>query len=490
MLDINRSLNTKQEILVDKISVPHAAPVVLIDGLFRAVDVVSMLIGGILWIILRGSSISETQLSSHVTALMLGTLFFAFIAGRLGTYDPMARFDYIAASKQLIFSLVSSALVLASIGAALKINENYSRLWFLGWFGTAMILSLVMRAFIHFRLTKMRRLGRFDTRTIIVGAGDQGLQLSQFLQSNKKLTINLLGFIDDRRERLAPRIGGLPVIGDIESLMAMIKRSEVDQVLIALPWYAHKRINDVVSVLAMAPVKIRLASDLVGFAYINKTVSMLGGLPVFNLFDRPISGLSYVMKWLEDVILGLLIALVLSPIMLIIALVVKLDTPGPVFFRQLREGFNHKPILVWKFRSMRTDLCESADITQATKRDPRITRSGAFLRRTSLDELPQILNVLKGEMSIVGPRPHAPSTKAAGKEFHTIIHNYASRHRVKPGITGWAQVNGYRGETDTEDKLIKRVEHDLYYIDNWSVWFDVMIIIRTFMSVIKAENAY
>ncbi len=490
MLDVNRSLKPAEDTTGSKIVVPAAAPVMIIDGLFRAVDILSMLIGGILWIILRGNSISEAQLSNHVTALMLGTLLFAFIAGRLGTYDPMTRFDYMAASKQLIFSLISSALVLASIGAALKINENYSRLWFIGWFGTALVVSLLLRVAVHTQLTKMRRLGRFDTRTVIVGAGDQGQQLSQFLQSNKKLTINLLGFIDDRRDRLAPRIDGMPVIGGLDSLMAMIKRSEVDQVMIALPWYAHKRINDVVSVLAMAPVKIRLASDLVGFAYINKTVSMLGGLPVFNLFDRPISGLSYVIKLLEDTILGIFIAIILSPIMLIIAIVVKMDTPGPVFFRQLREGFNHKPILVWKFRSMRTDLCETTDITQATKRDPRITRSGAFLRRTSLDELPQIFNVLKGEMSIVGPRPHAPSTKAAGKEFHTIIHNYASRHRVKPGITGWAQVNGYRGETDTEDKLIKRVEHDLYYIDNWSVWFDIMIMIKTFMSVIKAENAY
>lgn len=490
MLDINRPTVTNYDSDTGRLVVPPAAPVMLIDGLLRSIDIMSMLISGVAWLILRGPNITANQLPGHVNGLMLGTLLLAIIADRVGTYDPFMRFDYFAAAKQLTLAFISCALVLASIGAALKINVNYSRLWFSGWFASGLVIALIVRACIYPWLIRMRRSGRFDIRTIIVGAGDQGQQLSRFLSSNKKLTLRLLGFIDDRRGRLSPTIDGLPVIGDIENLMDMIKRGEVDQVLIALPWYAHKRINDVVSVLAMAPVKIRLASDLVGFAYINKSVSMLGGLPVFNLFDRPISGLSYLLKTLEDMILGVIITIILLPVMLVIAIIVKLDTPGPVFFRQMREGFNHQPILVWKFRSMRDELCEQTAITQATKRDPRITRSGAFLRKTSLDELPQIFNVLRGEMSIVGPRPHAPSTKAAGKEFHTIIHNYASRHRVKPGITGWAQVNGYRGETDTEDKLIKRVEHDLYYIDNWSVWFDLLIIARTFVSVLKADNAY
>jgi exopolysaccharide biosynthesis polyprenyl glycosylphosphotransferase len=197
-----------------------------------------------------------------------------------------------------------------------------------------------------------------------------------------------------------------------------------------------------------------------------------------------------ILKAIEDRILTVLILLFIWPVMLACAIAVRLDSPGPIFFRQPREGLNNRPFRVWKFRSMTHERCETDSIQQATRDDQRITRVGAILRRTSLDELPQLFNVLSGDMSLVGPRPHAPSTRAGGRLFADVVQTYAARHKVKPGITGWAQVNGWRGETDTEDKLVKRIEYDLFYIENWSIGFDLYILVRTVFAVLVPRNAF
>jgi exopolysaccharide biosynthesis polyprenyl glycosylphosphotransferase len=219
-------------------------------------------------------------------------------------------------------------------------------------------------------------------------------------------------------------------------------------------------------------------------------VVLLGDLPVMTLFERPISGFDQIVKRIEDVVLTLLGMIFVLPLIAIVAVAIKLDSPGPVFFRQDREGFNNQRFKIWKFRSMRVERCETDGITQARKDDDRITRVGRVLRRTSIDELPQLFNVLTGEMSLVGPRPHAPSTKAGDRVFSDVVSHYAARHKVKPGMTGWAQVHGWRGETDTEEKLLKRLEHDLYYIENWSVLLDLYIIMRTVVTLAFQKTAY
>jgi exopolysaccharide biosynthesis polyprenyl glycosylphosphotransferase len=211
---------------------------------------------------------------------------------------------------------------------------------------------------------------------------------------------------------------------------------------------------------------------------------------MLTLFDRPISGWSAVIKLIEDQTVALMALILLTPVMLAIACAIKIESPGPVLFRQRRFGFNDHLIEVWKFRTMRAEYTDADAKEQTTKGDPRVTRVGRFLRKWSLDELPQLFNVLRGEMSIVGPRPHAIATKAGGKLFQEVVDRYAARHRVKPGITGWAQVNGWRGETDTIRKVRTRVKFDLFYIDNWSVWFDVYIILRTFVAIFRTDSAY
>jgi exopolysaccharide biosynthesis polyprenyl glycosylphosphotransferase len=237
-------------------------------------------------------------------------------------------------------------------------------------------------------------------------------------------------------------------------------------------------------------VRIRLAPDLANFAFAHRPLVLLGDMPVITLFERPISGTDAIVKRAEDLLFTSIILFFIWPIMLIAAIAVKLDSPGPVFFRQPREGFNNQRFDVLKFRSMVHDQCETDGVQQATRGDARVTRVGRIIRATSIDELPQLFNVLMGDMSLVGPRPHAPSTRANGRLFHEVVQTYAARHKVKPGITGWAQVCGWRGETDTEEKLVKRLEHDLHYIENWSVPFDIYILFRTVFAVLFPKNAF
>ncbi len=279
-------------------------------------------------------------------------------------------------------------------------------------------------------------------------------------------------------------------MGNLTTLIEMIRGGLIDQVVVALPWAAERRVQGVVNRLALTPVKVRLAPDLVSFTFARRPVVILGDIPVMTLFDRPISGMAAVFKMLEDKLLTSLVLLLIWPLLLVIAIAIKLDSPGPILFKQQREGFNNRSFACFKFRTMYHNRLEYKDIHQATRDDPRVTRVGRLLRRTSLDELPQLFNVLLGDMSLVGPRPHASSTRAGGRLFSDVVQSYAARHKVKPGITGWAQVCGWRGETDTEEKLIKRFEHDLYYIDNWSIFLDFYILIRTIGAVLFPKNAF
>jgi exopolysaccharide biosynthesis polyprenyl glycosylphosphotransferase len=239
------------------------------------------------------------------------------------------------------------------------------------------------------------------------------------------------------------------------------------------------------------PVDIRLAAHSNKLRFRPRSYSYIGQVPVIDVVDRPIADWDVVMKWLFDKTIGGLILLCALPVMAAVALAIKFDSKGPVFFKQKRYGFNNDLIEVYKFRSMYVDMSDAKADKLVTKDDPRVTRVGRFIRKTSLDELPQLINVVvKGNLSLVGPRPHAVNAKAETRLYDDAVDGYFARHRVKPGITGWAQVNGWRGETDTQEKIQRRVEHDLYYIENWSVVFDFMITLRTPFALLKTENAY
>ena len=242
--------------------------------------------------------------------------------------------------------------------------------------------------------------------------------------------------------------------------------------------------------LQCLPADIRLVVAPLGYRLLNRRVSCVHQVPMIHVAERPLGEWGRLVKGVEDAVVATLALAVLGPVMLLIALAIKVDSPGPVLFRQRRYGFNNQVIEILKFRTMRHDQCDPIGSRLTTRDDPRVTRLGRLLRRSSLDELPQLINVLRGDMSIVGPRPHPIEAKAADRLYQDVVAGYAARHKVKPGLTGWAQVNGWRGPTDTEDQIVKRVEHDLWYLENWSVYFDIRIMFMTILVGLFGKNAY
>lgn len=468
-----------------------AVPIDVVIFAIRIIEFLTILLAGIVALSLWADVIPADDVPIYSRTMLGGALIFALVAEIMGAYDVDCHFSLRKAWQRLLGSWMVAGLFLITIGFLLQISEDFSRGWALTWFVTTATMLAGTRAASTLWIRRLKGQGIFNSRVAIFGAAAQGQKLAQYIRGNNKLTISLVGFFDDRRDGRVPVIvDDIPVFGTSDDLVAMIREGLIDQVIVALPWSAETRIRQVVQKLALTPVRIRLAPDLANFAFAHRPLVLLGDLPVITLFERPISGTDAIVKRAEDLILTLIILFFIWPIMLLVALAVKLDSPGPIFFRQPREGFNNTSFNVFKFRSMTSDTCETDSIHQATKEDQRVTRVGRIIRATSLDELPQLLNVLQGHMSLVGPRPHAPSTRAGGRPFHEVVQTYAARHKVKPGMTGWAQVCGWRGETDTEEKLVKRLEHDLYYIENWSVPFDLYILVRTVFAVLFPKNAF
>jgi Undecaprenyl-phosphate glucose phosphotransferase len=457
----------------------------------RLLEFLAVLGSGALAVWLVRSSLAVDDVTVYTRVVFLSAVAFGVLSESLGCYDIDAQFSLRRAWQRVATAWVTVALFMITLGFLLKSSDAVSREWAVSWFCAGAAILLVLRAGTYLWVRRLKNRGTFNQRVAIFGAGPQGERFANYVQSHDRLTISLIGFFDDRAAgRTAGSDVALPILGNMSALISMIRDGRVDQVVVALPWCAETRLQQIVSRLALTPVKIRLAPDLASFAFARRPLVMLGEMPVMTLFERPISGMDAAIKAIEDMVLGLLILAVIWPLFVVIAIAIKLDSPGPVFFRQPREGFNNKPFRVFKFRSMYHGHAQVEKIDQASREDPRITRVGRLIRRYSLDELPQIFNVLQRDMSLVGPRPHAPSTRAGGRLFSDVVTSYAARHKVKPGISGWAQVCGWRGETDTEEKLVKRLEYDLHYIENWSLTFDIYILFRTFGAVLLPRNAF
>ena len=322
---------------------------------------------------------------------------------------------------------------------------------------------------------------------VIVGAGRLGVRFADAVQQALWTGFRIINFIDDNAAQKPQKIGGISVMQTPASLSQYLKVNRVDEIWLALPLRAEARVKEILHDLRHDTITTRFVLDFFDLDLLNHKISDVAGFPVLDISASPMMGINRIAKALEDRLIGTLIVLLISPLLGLIALGVKITSSGPVFFKQARHGWDGRIITVYKFRTMYEHAEQDGKVTQATQHDPRITPLGRFLRRTSLDELPQFINVLQGRMSIVGPRPHAIEHNEQYKE---VIHTYMRRHQVKPGITGWAQVNGWRGETDTLEKMQKRVEYDLYYINNWSLGFDLKIIILTFFRGFISRNAY
>ncbi len=356
------------------------------------------------------------------------------------------------------------------------------------WFAGVLVALCGYRLGIRSLLHTLRSHGFNTRRVAIVGTGQCGERLAMSIDSAPWMGLNLLGFYDENPQQMdLARIGRrIPVLGNLEQLITDARDGKIDKVYITLTLGAQAHLQELIKGLSDTTASVYVIPDVFMFELLHARSESINGLPSISIFDSPMDGAWSMVKRIEDIVLSSLILTMIALPLLLIAIAIKFTSPGPVLFRQRRYGLDGRPIMVWKFRSM--SVQENGDVvTQATRNDSRVTPLGAFLRRTSLDELPQFFNVLRGDMSIVGPRPHAV---AHNEQYRKQVPGYMLRHKVKPGITGWAQINGWRGETDTLDKMQKRVEFDLQYIEHWSVWLDMKIILLTLFKGFVNKNAF
>ncbi|MBR2535259.1 MAG: undecaprenyl-phosphate glucose phosphotransferase [Hyphomicrobium sp.] len=333
--------------------------------------------------------------------------------------------------------------------------------------------------------------GMLVRKTIIVGGGKEADDVIAALHRDGAAQLQILGVFDDRAdERVSESTAALARLGTFEDLENFCRDQAVDLLIVTVPTRAEDRLLQILNKLFVLQVDIRISALNARLRLNSNAYNYIGKVPMLAVMDRPLTDWDRALKNLEDRVLGALLLLLVTPIMAIAALAIRLDSKGPIFFKQKRYGFNNELIEVFKFRSMYTDLADATASKLVTRDDPRVTPVGRFIRRTSIDELPQLFNVILGNMSLVGPRPHATQAKAGQDLYQDVVQGYYARHRVKPGVTGWAQINGWRGETDTHDKIQSRVEYDLYYIDNWSVLLDLYVIALTPFSLLSAKNAY
>ncbi len=383
-------------------------------------------------------------------------------------------------------------LLAIAVSFFFKLDLTLSRVWLASFWGVGLLVLGASRTAFYLLVRRWMREGRLSRRTVIVGGGPTGEALIEALKDQEDSDVRVVGVFDDRNDDRSPdHCGGYAKLGTVDDFVEFARRTRIDLVIFSLPISAENRILSMLKKLWVLPVDIRLSAHSNKLRFRPRSYSYIGTVPVLDVFDRPIADWDVVMKWLFDKIVGGLMLLAALPVMAVIAIAIKLDSRGPVLFKQKRYGFNNDLIEVYKFRSMYVDQCDAAANKLVTKGDPRVTRVGRFIRKASLDELPQLFNVVfKGNLSLVGPRPHAVNAKAAARLYDEAVDGYFARHRVKPGVTGWAQINGWRGETDTQEKIQKRVEYDLYYIENWSVLFDLYIVLMTPFALLKSENAY
>ncbi len=416
--------------------------------------------------------------AGYVLCLLVFTLTFPG-RDRFSTHPVSAITDIVSHWLVLLGILWAFAYATSSLG--------YFDTRVLGWWAALTPLLQWASVGIGHRLLRWRaRQPRSRSSAVIVGAGPLGAKVAQALLADSTQGRELLGFFDDRRGERVHAEARNHHLGTLDGLAHFIRSHNVREVYITLPLGSQPRIVALLEQLQGTTASLFFVPDVFGISIIQGRLQDLNGMAVVGICDTPFTGSNELVKRLSDLVLASLILLLVAPLMLVIAAGVKLSSPGPVIYKQRRNGLDGEEIKVYKFRSMRV-MDDTPEVRQATRDDPRVTRFGAFLRRTSLDELPQFFNVLQGRMSIVGPRPHAV---AHNEQYRELIKAYMVRHKVKPGITGWAQVNGLRGETDTLDKMRARVEYDLEYLRNWSLGLDLQIIARTVRLVVLDRNAY
>ncbi|PKG98783.1 undecaprenyl-phosphate glucose phosphotransferase [Paraglaciecola sp. MB-3u-78] len=449
---------------------------------YRLVDI--CLIQGLLY--LSVLVYSQNYTLYYFTLSLVGSVGFTLIAESLALYRSW-RTGFL---KQTVFYTIIcwlfSGLIVLTYLFLSETSHDYSRVSLGLWMLSSIIMLLAWRYCFQLFLRSIRRKGYNIRNIAIFGLSEKGIRLAKEVMDNPDVGYRLVAFYDDREKSRLNEEYHDYLKGTIEKGIEDTKHHDYDVVYITLPIEATARIHEILFGLGDSTATVHVVPDLFMYCLMHGEMSHVGNVQTISVYDNPMKGGLALVKRIEDIILacGILTIIVLP--MLVISLSIKMTSKGPIIFKQDRYGLNGRKIRMWKFRSM-TVTENDAVITQAKKGDARVTKVGAFLRRTSLDELPQFINVLKGDMSVIGPRPHAV---AHNEEYRKVVDFYMLRHKVKPGITGWAQVNGARGETDTLEKMKKRIEFDLEYIRNWSLWLDFKIVIFTIFRSFNDKNAY
>jgi len=456
-------------------------------GLVAMADSMAIMIaGGLLSLLLvPGPAVSFHYLG--VSALAASIIVAAFTLSRLYEFDALVR-----PQQQLKKIILVGGLSFFFLYFALLTLSSYY-FYAVGWrygFVLAAVAAICAERWLVYRaIVSLARRGLVSRNMVVIGADPQATRILRTIRESNEPWVRMLGVFDDRWSRSSTEIDTYPVLGNIDDLVEFGQTLRIDDIIIALPWTEEARIAHLLAATRVLAANIHLGPDLAGHTFAACAHARRGGLSVTTIAAKPLQGWLSIAKLIEDKVVAAAALILLTPILVASAIAVKLESPGPILFRQKRFGFNNTLFEVYKFRTMHHRQRDEHADRLCQRNDARVTRVGRFLRRFSIDELPQLFNVLEGTMSIVGPRPHAVKAKAGGK-LYTALAKYAERHRIKPGITGWAQINGWRGETDTEEKLTGRVNCDIYYIEHCSIAFDLRIILLTCFKVFSQENAY
>ncbi|BCB62886.1 undecaprenyl-phosphate glucose phosphotransferase [Halomonas sp. A020] len=444
--------------------------------IFPAFDMLIVMLSGLLAYLIRFDTVHLHE--RYMLALVCMALLVVVANSSTGSYRRWRISSTFSILSKLLLVWVVIGIIVTSIIYFAHASERYSRLWV----GLTLLFSFLLassaRALVQYGLRRIRIRGGARRPVFLVGPSGNVLHVARGMRSASWEGHSIAG---------VERLNGVPSQAQLERIANRISVSGAAEVWICVPLEMGEVVHSLFYTLRNHTEEIRLIPDFKDMRLLNHRTSEVAGHLAIDLSVTPINGMSRLVKRAEDIVLGSLISLMILPVCLAIAVVIKVTSPGPILFKQHRAGSNGKVFKVYKFRSMKVHQEKSGTVTQATKNDDRLTPIGAFLRRTSLDELPQFFNVLQGRMSIVGPRPHA---LAHNEYYKELVESYMRRHKVKPGITGWAQVNGLRGETEALEKMQRRVEYDLWYIDNWSVWLDLKIIFMTVFKGFKHANAY
>ncbi len=463
---------------------------VMVSGYLRLIEFVLLAgCGAFLYVFHVGF---DSHMTWQYPAIIVGGSLLAVILLELTDSYQMATLrNPLAHLGTLVVVWAGTFALMALAGFFLKISADFSRLWFGGWFASGLVAFLALRLVIARLVRRWARNGVMERRAIIVGGGKGAEALIRSIEQQPFNDIRICGIFDDRDDRRSPPVvAGYPKLGTIAELTAFARIARIDMLIVSLPISAEKRVLSMLKKLWVLPVDIRLSAHSAELQFRPRSYSYIGSVPMLDIFDKPINDWDSVTKRTFDIVFSLLGIVVFSPVMLATAVAIKLDSRGPVLFKQKRHGFNNEVVEVYKFRSMYADQSDPTARKTVTKNDPRVTRVGRFIRKTSIDELPQFFNSLMGSLSLVGPRPHAVAAQSHNLLYTEVVDGYFARHKVKPGVTGWAQINGWRGEMDTDEKIRRRTELDLYYIENWSLWLDLKILLLTPIRLLNTENAY